>query len=697
MLKKYQILFLILLSYILVLSFYPTITSDFINLDDPVTIVGNPDIKSLSFDNVKHIFTSYQYKLYNPMVTLSYAIEYFICNTDPYLYHVDNIILHLLNTLLVFLIIKLLSKSFFVGFFPAFIFALHPVHVEPVAWVTARKDTLFTFFFMLSVIAYLKADENKYKKFLYFSSLFFFLLSCLSKPTAVTLPAILILIDFYRDKLKLKIDCLKKYVPFIFISILFSYIAVSGHYSEQEKAITTIFVRGIDFVNAHFNYLFYIYKFFFPIKLSCVYPPFYDQNSITPDVIFYSAALLYFLVFVAIVSLKINKKIFFGFFFFLITLLPSIGILPTGISPVADRYAYIPYIGLAFIVAEILFYIYKKNQLTKCIVIFISMLIAICLVYLTYQRSLLWADNKELMTQAINYAPETADQAYLLRGIIHKNENELDLAQSDLEKSYLLNSANAYTVFHLGHLKQEQKEYLQAKKYYSCIPYTNANYVAAINNIGLILDLEGDTLKAIKFMEKKKGEHDLYIPEYFFGTLASFYHKENNFDKTIENLNRAIELNPYKEKYYLQLMSVYETNKDFVNFEKTAQQGIDFSRDKTSIINKFAVYLFEKERYEDVKVLLLANLEYCNHFGYFLLGNVFAIEKEYKKALFCYTMAILLCGDNGEYYFKRAVIWYILDKYDLAEKEVQKAEKHNFIVDKEFKKDLENAKKEKRK
>ena len=697
MIRKYQILFLILLVYIVVLSFYPTITSNFINLDDPVMVVQNPDITSLSIDNIKHIFSSYQYKLYHPIVTLSYAVEYFICNTDPYLYHVDNIVLHLLNTMLVLFIIKTLSKSFFVGFFTAFVFALHPVHVEPVAWVTARKDTLFSFFFLFSIMTYIKSNGIRYKKFLYLLSLSFFLISCMSKPTAVTLPIVLVLIDFYDGRLKLKIESFKKYIPFIFISIIFSYIAIIGHYSEQEKAITTIFVRSVNFMDAHFNYLFYIYKFFLPINLSCIYPYFYNHDGITPNIVFLSAAILYFLIFLVIISLKSNKKIFFGFFFFLITLLPSIGILSTGVAPVADRYAYIPYIGLAFIVAELMFYFYKKNQITKYIVLIFSMFIAGSLIYLTYQRSLLWSDNEKLMTQAINYAPEKADQAYLLRGILYKDNKSLDLAQTDIEKSYSLNGENAYTAFHLGHLRQEQKEYLLAKKYYSCIPYTNANYASAVNNIGLILDIEGDTKKAINFMEKKKREHDFFIPDYFFGTLAKFYYKEKDFNKTLENLNKAIELNPYDGKYYLQLMTVYEDSKDFVNFEKTAQQGIKFTEDKTPIINKFAVYLFEKGRYEQAKALLLTNLDYCNHFGYFLLGNIFAMEEDYKKALFCYTMATFLSKDNGEYYFKRAVTWYMLDKYDLAEKEVEKAEKCNFLVYEEFKKDLEKAKREKEK
>ena len=692
MIRKYQILFLILLSYVVVLSFYPAITSDFINLDDPVMIIKNTDITSLSLNNIKHILSSYHYKLYHPIVTLSYAIEYSICKTEPYLYHVDNILLHLLNTFLVFFIIKILSKSFVVGFISAFIFALHPAHVESVSWVSARKDTLYSFFFLLSILTYIRIDKIKYKTFLYVLSVIFFLLSCMSKPMAVTLPIILMLIDFYENKFRFRYDVLKKYIPFFLISFVFSYVAVFGHYSEQEKVVATLFAKTINFYDAHLNYLFYLYKFFLPIKLSCFYPSFYNHNGITPNFVFYSSTILYLLIFLVVLSLKKNKKVFFGFFFFAITLLPSSGVLPIGLAPVADRYTYIPYIGLSFMVAELLCYIYKKNKGLRYIIILISVFIATSLVYLTYQRSLLWTDNKKLMTQAIDYAPEKADQAYLLRGMIYKSESELDLAEKDIVKSYSLNKENAYTIFHLAHLKQEQKKYLQAKEYYSLVPYTNADYdVALVQNIGLILDIEGKTKKAIDFMEREKGRKAFFVTEGFFYTLALMYYKENNIDKAIENMKQAIVTNPLNGEYYILLMTIYEKNKNFIDFEKTAFEGLENANDKTNILNKLAVYFFEKGKYDELKSLLISHFDLFNDFSYFLLGNVFAINADYKKALTCYTMSIMLHRDNGEYYFKRAVVWYMLNKYDLAQKDIEKAQKYNFIVDKDFKEKLERV------
>ena len=179
MLEKYKILSLILLSYIVVLAFYPSISADFIMLDDPIMIKENPYITNLSISNIKNIFTSIYLKLYHPIVTLTFAIEYSICKLDPYLYHIDNILLHLFNTLFIFFIIKNLSKNFFVSYSVAIFFAIYPTSVETVAWVTARKDTLYSFFFLLSILFYLKKDEYKYIKIFSILSIFSFLLSCM--------------------------------------------------------------------------------------------------------------------------------------------------------------------------------------------------------------------------------------------------------------------------------------------------------------------------------------------------------------------------------------------------------------------------------------------------------------------------------------------------------------------------------------
>ena len=346
-LKKYQIFLLIFLAYIIVLIYYPVIKNpSFFCLDDSVMVTENQYITSLSWHNIVDIFSKAYYKLYHPLVTISYAVEYHFFKLDPYIYHIDNILLHICNTIFVFFIFLKITKSNFKAFFVSLFFAIYPTTVETVAWISARKDLLYTFFFLSSILFYLKSYDNK-KNIFYFVSLSFFFAACFSKPMAVTLPLIIILIDFFCNKTFL--ENLKKYIPFFIISILFSFVTLNIYYDGAYKVGVPLFEQTLKFLNIHYNLLFYIYKVFFPFHLSAMYPSFYS-NCMPPVYILYSPCLVYFLFLFSILSLKFNKKIFFGIIFFVINILPVIGFLKSvSTSVIACRYCYIAYLGLFYI------------------------------------------------------------------------------------------------------------------------------------------------------------------------------------------------------------------------------------------------------------------------------------------------------------------------------------------------------------
>ncbi|MDD3052864.1 MAG: hypothetical protein PHG84_00500 [Endomicrobiaceae bacterium] len=692
MLKKYQIFLLILLSYITIFAFYPILSADFVNLDDPVMIVENPYITNLSLSNIKTICTESYYKLYHPLVTLSYAVEYSFFKLDPYIYHLDNILIHLFNTLLVFLILRKLSKSFMISYIVSLLFAIHPVHVEAVAWVTSRKDTLYSLFYLLSILFYIKIDDLKYHKIFLFLSLTCFLFSCLSKPMAVTLPAILILIDYYQDKSIFK--NIKKYIPFIIISLFFSWLAIVSHYSTEEKEITTFFVRIIDILNTHHNILFYIWKCIFPINLSCLYPNFYNLYTLPPPFILYSPMVLYLIFLAVIFSMKYTKKILFGFLFFIVTLLPSSGIMPTGVAHVADRYVYLPYIGLFYLFAEFVRCIYLSYPKIKFMLFLCVICLSSILFYLTYNRTILWTNTEKLMTDTINQFPDTAEHAYITRGIIYINENHLKEAENDLEKSLSIKQNNAYTVFHLGHIAQLNKDNDKAKKYYSKIPKTSTDYITVVNNIAIMLADSGKVEEAIKLLERTISQGKFIIPDYYYYTLAIYYFKVNDLNKSIDNLKLAVKKNPDKEQYYLAMMEIYKKQADFKSFEEIAQQGLKNIKDSSNIMDVIGKEYFTRSNYNQSEQMFLmsVNIKTNNYLGYFFLGNIAALKKEYRNAVIYYTMAILLSKDNGEYYYKRSAVYLMLGKYELAKQSMDRAIEKGFYVDDDFKNEIEKLK-----
>jgi tetratricopeptide (TPR) repeat protein len=241
---------------------------------------------------------------------------------------------------------------------------------------------------------------------------------------------------------------------------------------------------------------------------------------------------------------------------------------------------------------------------------------------------------------------------------------------------------------------QGKKE--EAKKYYSLIPESSVNYVGVINNLAIMYDDNEQSDKAINLIQKILDSNKFIIPDYLYNTLAVLYLKNNEFNKAIKYLDFAIKINSSNYIYYIEKMDALLKTDNFAEFEKTAEIGLKNTENNKEILTFIIKEFFSKGIYQKAEQYSLKSLSlYPNdYFACFILGNIFAMRHEYKQALTCYTMAILLSRENGEYYFKRAVVWFMLNNYSQAQKDVEKAEKYKFVVDDEFKKDLESIKKE---
>lgn len=389
-LKVYQIFLIFILLFVTLCIYMPILNAGYAPTDDWLMLRSySGALKKLSFDYIVNTFKSFHEGLYHPLVTLSYSLEISLFGFIPAVFHLNNIFLHIINIFLIFLVFfKLSKKNYWVGFFVATLFALHPTRVETVAWISARKDLLYAPFYLLSILFYLKYNERQRNICLHFSekismhshsfsfihpyiyvSVFFFLLACFSKSMAVTLPFVLVLIDFYTNNFNKK--NFKVYWPYFIISLIFIFITFISHYNASifvanQRLHLTFFKTCINFINMHFNILFYLDKFLLPINLYCMYPFFYEETtSMPPWFIMYSSVVLYLLIYFCFLSLKKTKLFFFGFIFFLITIAPVSGIFPIGDFAVADRYTYLPYLGLFYIFSKLIVFIIKKIVILK--------------------------------------------------------------------------------------------------------------------------------------------------------------------------------------------------------------------------------------------------------------------------------------------------------------------------------------------
>ncbi|MBP7496707.1 MAG: glycosyltransferase family 39 protein, partial [Bacteroidales bacterium] len=195
------------------LLFSKTLTNDFVNWDDPFYLQQNMLIQDLSWNNIVKIFKTPVIGMYNPLTFITFAIEHHFWKFDPHPYHFFNLLFHLINVWLVFIFICRLTKNINAAAIVALLFAIHPLHVGAVAWVSQRKTVLFAIFYFLALIEYLKFIESDKKTKKYILIILYFILSLLSKPSAVSLPLILLLIDYYIGR-KYTLKTLIEKIPF---------------------------------------------------------------------------------------------------------------------------------------------------------------------------------------------------------------------------------------------------------------------------------------------------------------------------------------------------------------------------------------------------------------------------------------------------------------------------------------------------
>jgi tetratricopeptide (TPR) repeat protein len=542
--KKQLILSALLLLIVTFAALSPSFIAGFSNWDDWMYITDNPKITSFSLENVKTWFTSYHYRLYHPLLFVVYAAEYHIAGLNPHVYHVTSLILHLLNTLLVFWFAYMLSRNHLAAVITALLFGIHPMHVESVVWLPERKDVLYSFFFLGSLISYLYFIKDKKRNF-YYLCMFLFVLSFLSKSMAMTLPFVLLLCDYL---LKVKIDRknLIDKVPFFALSFLFAFITVMGHYEPGVEGREFSFSLIGNFVSACQNIVFYIIKLVLPFKLSCIYPmPSQMQNI--PQVIFFLAPVIV-IAFIALMfwSGKYSRVGVFGGLFFLVTVAPVSQILPVGLGIPADRYTYIPYIGFFYIFAECFAFAYKRYD--KKVLMGILSVLFLVLFILSFQRALVWRDSIVLWDDVIkNY--KNIPLAYYNRGDEYfLRLGNYDKALVDFNQAIAVDPKYTSAYINIGLINYFRGNYRTAIDYYNKSLEITKKIPEAYLNRGNTESAIGETVKAIADYDQALKMKPDYTEVWY--NRGNVYLKMSEYDKAISDFSHAIKLRPnYADAY----------------------------------------------------------------------------------------------------------------------------------------------------
>ncbi|MFZ4523191.1 MAG: tetratricopeptide repeat protein [Bacteroidales bacterium] len=547
--KNYLALGIILL--VTLVSFLPTLQNGFV-WDDQYYIISNSLLKPV---NLTAIFSQNVGGNYHPLTILVLAAEFHLFGLHETGYHAVSILLHLLNVILVFYAVFLLSEKAGIALVAALLFGIHPMHVESVAWVSERKDLLYTFFFLASYIFYLRYTGTNRKKYLAFA-LGLFLLSLLSKAMAASLPVLLILTDYYKGRAVNMRSLLEK-APFFLLALIFGVVAILAQKSSNYIQDSSVFTFPQRIVFACYGFVTYLWKLLLPLHLSAYYP--YPQTTGGQIPGIYFACLILFLAIAAAViySLRQTRKIFFGLGFFSITLFLVLQLLPVGGAIMADRYSYLPSIGIFFLAGEGLFLLWNKKQ--PWAVILLLGVFTVFFSVTTYARCSVWKNGQTLWSDVIGQY-QAIPQAYHNRGLYLMNHGQWDEALSDFDKAIQLDPNHVEAYNNRGNIYMNNNMDDKALSDFNKAIELKPGFAKAYYNRGIVLMKQKRYDQSLndynKAIELKMDDMEIYINKgYIFMTLG-------RYEEAIASYSRAIELNPgYTDAYYNRGLAEYYAQK----------------------------------------------------------------------------------------------------------------------------------------
>ena len=491
--SKEQILIIyVVLAAVILAVFWQVNQFDFITLDDPVYVTLNRHIRSgITLDGFRWAFFTTYAEFWHPLTWLSLMFDYQLYGLNAGGYHMTNLILHILSTLLLFWLFNRMTGAIWRSAFVAALFALHPLRVESVAWIAERKDVLSAFFWMLTFCLYVYYTEKPAIK-RYLLVLFCFVCALMSKPIVVTLPVIMILLDYWplkrfeSKKGNLILWQLREKIPFFVFSAVFSIIT----FYAQRPVPVKLFPLSSRLANAPVSFVTYLEKTFWPLDLAVFYP-FTSQIQVW-KVVF--ASLLILLISAAvIVAVKRLPYLFVGWLWYATTILPVIGIIQVGNHAMTDRYTYLPSVGIAIMLAWGIPLLFPREYIRKKVLFPAGIAFLAIMALLAWQQCGYWKNSIALFNHTLQITKDNT-LAYHHLGFVYDELGQYQLAINNYNEAirikpdyakYYNNRGAAYA--NLGQYQRAIEDYNQAIR-------LKPDFGHAYNNRGAAYLLQGNNM-----------------------------------------------------------------------------------------------------------------------------------------------------------------------------------------------------------
>ncbi len=532
------------LGLITLLLYLPTLRHEFIAYDDQQYVTENPQVQAgLTWSGLLWSF-GYHAGNWHPLTWLSHMLDCQLYGLNPAGHHLTHVLLHVANTILLFWMLLRMTGATWRSACVAALFGWHPLHVESVAWVAERKDVLSTFFGLLALLShaqYARRSEitppgrNKW----YYLLLLSFALALMSKPMAVTLPLVLLLLDYWplgrfsgRESVRQLLGLVYEKIPLVIMSIAVCGLTVSA----QEQAIATTAGLSIShrFVHALVAYAHYLTATFLPINLAVFYP--YDRALPVVQILF--AALL--LLSMTIVGIRLrNRQPYFliGWLWFLGTLVPVIGIVQVGDQAWADRYTYIPLIGVFVMLAWGIAALVKSRRVNAGL----ACGVGLTLLSLTSVQLRHWQSTKTLFTHTATVTRNN-HMAITMLGSLMAREGNLPGAIANYRQALAIQPGFPEAHFLLGNALDQQGQLDEAIAEYRQAVWFQPLRETTLTLMGIALGKKKEfALAAAHLHEAIKINPKSAVA---YNSLARLYHVQGFLDAASTNYSQALRLDP---------------------------------------------------------------------------------------------------------------------------------------------------------
>lgn len=628
---------------IITLAVYQQVRNyEFVNYDDDIYITSNLKVKSgLTAANIRWALTDEHGGNWHPVTWLSHMLDIELYGMNAGRHHLINVLFHIINTLLLFLVFRKMTGDLGQSSFVAALFALHPVQVESVAWVAERKNVLSTFFWMLTMWSYVRYIEHPEIK-RYLLIVMIFVLGLMSKPMLVTLPFVLLLLDFWplcrfeniAGNLQRNPQILRPVMEKIPLIVLAAVSCVVTLRVERVRSFDQFPLQS-RIANALVSYTSYIKKMIWPGNLACIYP----FPHLFPAWKVAGAVLL--LVFISFLAFKYRKRhpyFLVGWLWYLGTLVPVIGLVQVGLQAMADRYAYVPFIGLFLIiswgVAEILAGEGYKSLFLSIFAVTILLALTVC----TWFQISHWRNSIALFEHAVEVTDDNYI-AYEKLGEALDEQHRFAEAIGHYKKSLQINPDFWPTHLVIGVTLREHGKLREALDHFYRVLSLKPDSVEAHLELGITLETQGSLAQAVThYFEALRIKPDFLKAHIGLGNCMA---RQGNVKGAVYHYQEALRLDPTYAGAYLNLGKIYKGQKNIKAAILYYQKALQYSPNMVPALYNLALTYagHEDEGFRNGRKALELAEELCRIVGYDqpfaldILAMAYAETGQFKRAV----------------------------------------------------------------